>query len=147
MNWDLNFPRDGVYDKAPISSKCCHQIIFKKHIATAFWIHACCQISFPIGKEMFYFDSSYAIRKRTIKAKTFIFLRRIPLCDTFGCYCKTEIYLFKGEFFWEKNFCHSMTPSQRLQSQHWRLNHFASENTFAGHWETVLNCMENIEKR
>ena len=26
-------------------------------------------------------------------------------------------------------------------------NHFASENTFAGHWETVVYCMENIEKR
>ena len=22
-----------------------------------------------------------------------------------------------------------------------------SENTFAGHWETVVDCMENIEKR
>ena len=27
------------------------------------------------------------------------------------------------------------------------LNYSASENTFAGHWETVVDCMENIEKR
>ena len=52
---------------------------------------------FPIGKEMFYFDSSYAI-----KPKTFIFLRRIPLCDTFGCYCKNRNVLFRGNIFFLK---------------------------------------------
>ena len=55
-----------------------------------FRIHVCCQICFPIGKEMFYFDSSYV----AIKPKTFISLRRIPLCDTFGCYCKNRNIFF-----------------------------------------------------
>ena len=65
----------------------------------------CCQISFPIGKEMFYFDSSNAIRKTIRKQKTFILLRRIPLCDTFGCYCKTEIYIWN---IWRKHFCKTL---------------------------------------
>ena len=48
-----------------------------------------------IGKEMFYSDSSYAI-----KAKTFIFVRRLPLCDIFGCYCEK----YKFIYFWGRHF-------------------------------------------
>ena len=33
-----------------------------------------------------------------------------------------------------------MTIKSTLQA------YLASENTFAGHWETVVDCMENIEK-
>ena len=78
---------------------------YLRYIATSVWIHVCCQISFPIGKEMFYFDSSNAIRKTIRKQKTFILLRRIPLCDTFGCYCKTEIYIWN---IWRKHFCKTL---------------------------------------
>ena len=33
-----------------------------------------------------------------------------------------------------------------FRRQHCSIIYLASENAFAGHWETVLDCMENIEK-